>query len=72
MSPPAPTPLNETLAQCVMWGEGGEEGSVSCGGRVMGEEGRVPCGGWWWWWMKGGCHVTHCGGRVVVDEGSVS
>ena len=22
--------------------------------------------------MKGGCHVTHCGGRVVVDEGSVS
>ena len=22
--------------------------------------------------MKGVCHVTHCGGRVVVDEGSVS
>ena len=45
MPPPTP-PLNETLAQCVIWGEGGEEGSVSCGGRVVGEGGRVPCGGW--------------------------
>ena len=52
--------------ECVMWGEGGGRD----GECVM--RGKGACGGWWWWWMKGVCHVTHCGGRVVVDEGSVS
>ena len=55
-----PPPLNETLAQCVMWGEGGEEGSVSCGGR--GERRGVCHVGGGWWERRGGCLVEGGGG----------
>ena len=48
------------------WNCGGQEvGSVSCGGRVVGEEGSVSCGGR----VVGEVGSVSCGGRVLVEGG---